>query len=158
MPPLQPFNPGQIKACCGVFACLVEKVSMILNSSDGSSVIKKIQTLAQSSTPESRLPSNMPIYNFNSTGSRKRTRDTESSPTSHQASTSRDPGCVLFWTPYTGEVSKRLWSCTVTGLHASPLTCWSTLSARKESTRGSPSRQQPRRVYSATRQRPYGKP
>ncbi len=133
VPPLQPFDPGRIKACCDVFARLEANVSTILNSSDDSSVIEKIQALAQSSTPESRLPNNVPIYNVKSTSSRKRTRDTESSPTSHQASTSRDPGCVPFWTPYTGEVSKRLWSCTLTGLHASPLTYWSTFSTRKES-------------------------
>ncbi len=73
MPSLQPFDPGQIKACCDVFASIKAKVSTILNSSNNSSVIEKIEARAQSSfKPESRLASNVPIYNAKSTCSCKR--------------------------------------------------------------------------------------
>ena len=46
--------------------------------------------------------------------------------------TQRDPEVIPFWRPFTGEMSKRLWSSSGTGLRASPLTYWSTYSARKE--------------------------
>ena len=39
--------------------------------------------------------------------------------------------CVPFWTPFTGEMSRRLWSCTATDLRDSPLTYGSIYSARK---------------------------
>ncbi len=73
MPPFQSFDHERMYACCDVFARLEANVSTILNNSNDSSVIEKIQALIQSSTPESRLPNNVLIYNVKSASSCKRT-------------------------------------------------------------------------------------
>ena len=131
--PHLPFDPGQTKMICNAFERPEESDCIVPTNYKASSLTEKLEALSQSYTQESPVPNSVPIYNVKSTSSRKRTLDTESSPTSHQESTSRDRDCVPFWTPFTGEMSKRLWSCTATDLRVSQLTYWSTYSAKKES-------------------------
>ena len=62
--------------------------------------------------------------------SKKRTRDTSSSKTLPQGSTSRGPGCKPFWNKHSKEWSKRLWLCTETDLQELAMTSWSSSSQK----------------------------
>ncbi|CAK9035006.1 Putative transposase A625R [Durusdinium trenchii] len=134
VPPHQPFDPGQMPVWSTTFACPVASASTTSTRSEQDLEIAQALLLLSkaSSTPAFPLPSSEATSSDKSTSSRKRTRDTESSETSPPASTSRDPACVPFWKPSTGEWSRKLWSCTATALHDSPVTYWSTSSARKD--------------------------
>lgn len=96
---------------------------------DAATILMQMKT---SSTQECLPSSNEETSNAKSMNSNKRTRDTESSKTSDQESTSRSPACVPFWTLSTKEWSSRLWSCTETGLLDSVLTYWNTSSRKKD--------------------------
>lgn len=130
--PLLHFDPGQIKIYCDVFEHPEENECTTQVSCSDFSVKQQSQTQNQSFTPEFQVQNNVQIYNVKLTNSRKRTLDSESSPMLPQGSTSKGPGCVPFWKPLTGEMSRRLWSCTATDLLDSQLTYWSLYSAKKE--------------------------
>lgn len=134
-PPHLHYDPGPIKVSYNALRhreAIACTALLQLSNDLESGAVNVLMQMKTSSMPEFLPPSNGVIFNVRSTSSRKRTRDTESSPTSHRESTSRDKDCVPFWTPLTGEMSRRLWSCTETGLQDSPLTYWSTFSKRKE--------------------------
>lgn len=78
----------------------------------------------------SAVANNAPTSTARSPTSNKRTRDTPSSKTSRQESTSRGKGCVPFWNAHSPAWSQRLWSCTATGLQDSATTSWNS-SSRK---------------------------
>ncbi len=130
--PLQPFDPGRTKACCDVFTRLEASVCTILNSSDDSSVIEKIQALAQSSTPESPLQNNVPIYNILS----KRTHASVPTTLSHYQRRIRHQLQVTRAACPSGLRTEgrcpRGCGHAVTSLRASTLIYWSTFSVRKE--------------------------
>jgi putative transposase len=61
--------------------------------------------------------------------SSKRTRNTKSSKTSRQASTTNAKVCVPFWNDASKDWSERLWCPTATDLHDSEWSCWNGSSA-----------------------------
>lgn len=133
--PLRPFDPGLPMGSSHLLEPLVVQDSTTWMGSTESSEIVTIQptlTNMDTSTPESVLQNNEEASNDRLTNSRKRTRSIESSPTSPPVSTSRGRDCVPFWNELTKGWSEKLWSCTETGLQDSPVTYWSSYSAKKD--------------------------
>lgn len=91
---------------------------------------EKAQANNLTSTPGLAVPSSEQISIAKSTTSKKRTLDTCSSRISRQASTSKGPAFVPFWNEHSPAWSRRLWSCTATGLLDSASSSWTSSSQK----------------------------
>lgn len=125
------FDPGQTQASFNVFAHLEASASTVLRTLPRDSGVVMTLNQPESSTLGFLQVNNAATCNDKSTSSNKRTLSTISSLMSPPASTSRGPACVPFWTASTGVLSRKLWSCTATGVRDSQLTYWSSTSAKK---------------------------
>ena len=105
------------------------KDSTILNISASSSAIPKRKRNqipdAALSTPVFPQPINALTLNGNNPICKKRSRRTNSSPTSGVASTSNAKALQPFWTQSSAVWSQRLWSCTETDCRVLEPTFWS---------------------------------
>jgi putative transposase len=111
------FVPQEVSACIASMVCLLSSDEAMPRKED-------------TSTRESAVLNSAPTLTDNVATSRKRTRGTSSSKTSRQASTSRGAACKPFWNKHSEAWSRRLWSCTRTGLQDLDTTSWSSSSQK----------------------------
>lgn len=108
-----------------VSECIVSMVSQVCSGSDTTQVPN-----SHTYTQELVVPSSEMTLSVKSKISRKRTLDTVSSKTLRQGSTSSERVCKPFWNKSSLGWSRRLLSCTETGLRELDATSWSSSSQR----------------------------